>query len=330
MNAEWSAAWHGWTELCDEARVMNDIEDAEFWNSITASVRSTLRRFFMLADQNAVVVHSSDARRRSDLECSGFLFGRASGDGNNCLADSLLQLLVHHGFLVDSITDDDRLTACAASRRALCGDPGLCPRDLRGRPAERAYLEHDRHAGPTIDFFMSWFHTSAVRPLPAAGLRLVVFTRFDRGGVFAETVLLAQPGAMGVPDVLHMYNSSGAGIWGFHYDPLFLCDPAVVPSPQAAADESDSVPPGQQLPCPSASSPAPGGASDVSVLAARLREMDVLAPAWRTMRQGAVQRTARRERIAPNLLGRDSPRECCAALAASCRRRRMKCTMSMC
>ena len=59
------------------------------------------------------------------------------------------------------------------SRDAFSGvDRGVDP---------RAFLEHDRHAEPTIRFFLGWFRQRGQlrRDLPSAGILLTVRSRFD-------------------------------------------------------------------------------------------------------------------------------------------------------
>ena len=59
---------------------------------------------------------------------------------------------------------------------------------------------------------------------PAAGFELVVFTRFDTEDVGARPPfrmrICAQAGNQGERLQLHLYNSSGTGIIGFHHDPM--------------------------------------------------------------------------------------------------------------
>ena len=88
----------------------------------------------------------------------------------------------------------------------------------------RAYLQHDVHAEPTVRFFMEWFAERGKKraDLPAAGICLSVRSRFD-GAVLpiARSVICARGGAVGEPLDFALYNSTGTGTGGFHYDPLF-------------------------------------------------------------------------------------------------------------
>lgn len=149
---------------------------------------------------------------------------------NDCLADSLLQLLVRGGFLAEC-TWDERRMACAQNRRALVD--GL--EDLRPRqrdsftnadlgPDPRAYLQHDVHAASTVRFFMEWFGSRGKkrRELPAAGICLSVRSRFDSAVLpLARSVICAGRDAVGEPVEFALYNSTGSGTSGYHYDPVF-------------------------------------------------------------------------------------------------------------
>ena len=155
-------------------------------------------------------------------------------DDSQCLADSLLQLLQEYGVLSGDISKAERKDACAENRRRLNGQDN---HDLRPRRRcaftnadlgedERAYLQHDVHAESTMEFFLEWFAARAQKTgdLPAGGIVLTVFSRFDSeiGGRSSERI--CERGAPGAADgVLRfdLYNLTGDGVSGYHYDPLF-------------------------------------------------------------------------------------------------------------
>ncbi|MEC9354270.1 MAG: hypothetical protein VX686_03315, partial [Candidatus Thermoplasmatota archaeon] len=116
----------------------------------------------------------SDNEMITQLERGGLSLARASGDGCTCLADSLLLLLVGAGFVSGDV---DRRAACRENRLELGRHPTLAPRDGDGRRVPFAYLEHIRHAGPTVVFFARTY--GSVDELPRAGVRVVIHARYD-------------------------------------------------------------------------------------------------------------------------------------------------------
>ena len=99
--------------------------------------------------------------------------------------------------------------------------------------------------------------------LPDHGIELVVFSRFDSDRVpAARSRICARPGAEseGGPLLLHLYNTTGRGISGFHYDPVFLEGPirAAHPVVVASGDEEGEDAGG---PAPKQPKPLGGGRS---------------------------------------------------------------------
>ncbi len=92
----------------------------------------------------------------------------------------------------------------------------------------RAFLQHDVHAEPTVRFFMDWFalRGQKLRVLPVAGILLVVRSRFDSETLppASVTICLGDGSGEGGPVLFEMYNVTGGGISGTHYDPLFPGD----------------------------------------------------------------------------------------------------------
>ena len=124
------------------------------------------------------------------------------------------------------------MPACAENRRRLCEGPvDLRPRrrdaftggDLGEDP--RAFLQHDLHAAPTVVFFMEWFAASGrkLRDLPATGVVLVVRSRFDSDMLPPDriTVCAGLGAGVGGSAEFQLYNLTGEGTAGTHYDPLF-------------------------------------------------------------------------------------------------------------
>ena len=259
LNADWSFDWHGWTELIGqvaelatkraksvaacEAEALTvqslfeldhragefdaeiEVVERDFMDRATAFVNVMLRQFYVLSNQNAPIPGRTDRERCQELLSQmglrrevGQVWGR-----NDCCADSLLQLLIKHGVLSDEINAASRGDACLANRRELwAASDALKPKAYDGTPNWYAYLEVDRHAEVIVQFFLRHFR-SFVGSVPAAGFEIVVFTRFDtedgRRPPFRMRIC-AQVGSQGQPLQLYMYNSSGTGMIGFHYDPM--------------------------------------------------------------------------------------------------------------
>ena len=242
VNAQWSADWVGWGELLDAVCARGGVEVS--LEDRLERTAATLRKFLLLAAQNqrATVRAQSDQQRWVQLEAQGFRRGTGKvWDQSDCCADSLLQLLMHTGVLDASITDAERRAACFANRQALLGGP-FFPRNLNGQRDNRAYLEHDRHAEAIVAFFMGWFARRRRMAIPAAGIELIVFSRFDSEQIpVARSRICVTPGVETErgPLVFRLYNSTGDGIRGFHYDPVREVAPEVVArSPRASSTES--------------------------------------------------------------------------------------------
>ena len=62
-------------------------------------------------------------------------------------------------------------------------DEGLC---------QTAFLQHDRHAEPTVHFFMGWFRDKALRPIPASGITVSVDYRFDSAAIPPPSLVVCQ------------------------------------------------------------------------------------------------------------------------------------------
>ena len=141
------------------------------------------------------------------------------------MTDSLLQLLIAHGVLAGDITEEERDTACEANRHELVHStlPQRRPRHLRGRDDPRAFLEHDRHAEASVQFFLRWFAGRCVQELPDDGIELTVYSRFDSETLPAATTRICRRSGTRRADLalqFCLYNTTGGGISGFHYDLL--------------------------------------------------------------------------------------------------------------
>ena len=180
----------------------------------------------VLQQQSVVIpVSKSDQEMLHELAEAGWEWRQAeTWAENDCLVDSLLQDLEFHGALVGehgSLTVDERRSACLAARQHLIGTPELLPEDPYGRPQWDAYLQHYRHAEALVFFLLTRF-LAGPSPLSADGVTLVVHARYDTPETPAEVLsLCVRPGGRrGVAPELHLFNWTGGGLQGYHYDAL--------------------------------------------------------------------------------------------------------------
>jgi len=200
--------------------------------------------------------------------------GEVHGASNSCLADALLQLLLWHGVVSKPFFENTRsdmkwrCDACLAVRAYLCrhADVTLHPRqrdhtgtvvhDANVEDHALAFLEHHRHGIPIIQFFLEFCGppTDEAR----RGFRIVVYSRFDGDVVdpFMDAQVLVVDDCVGLPHIdLRLYNNTGNGISGFHYDPIFLRIVQDAGSARAMKKkksvDTDGVTPGLKLPRPS-------------------------------------------------------------------------------
>ena len=132
----------------------------------------------------------------------------------------------------------DRDFACAANREHLWRhrNPDLRPKNYAGVEDCEAYLEHDRHADEIVSFFMEWFEGVKKREIPHGGIVLTVYSRYDalEGYVLRLRICGGREGAeRGAPLEFALFNWTGGGCTGYHYDPLFrICLLYTSPSPR--------------------------------------------------------------------------------------------------
>ena len=179
-NEEWFVDLEAWKVLADDFwRVGGDsFEDAAgalecLWPSIQETVFAVTRQTIAQAAEG-FQTHVTDEQRLADLALAGWQRIRALGHENNCLAFSLLQVLMKHGLLADDITLQQQIDACQLLRTYLVADPALRPRDGQGRALNEAFLQHHRHAQACVAFLLEHFRARAgfVR-LPDAGAQLL-------------------------------------------------------------------------------------------------------------------------------------------------------------
>ena len=172
-------------------------------------------------------VSGTDKAALEELERQGFTKGRGRVWGqNNCLLDTLLQLLIRHGYLA-GMREVDRREQCRACRSMFIRNEALHPRDSSGARAPGAYLQHHIHGSAAVAHFMA--KCAALKPIPVeTGLVLRVHARLPHLG---DTFRLCAPGGLSIEEpgpTIHAYCFSGGGLAGFHYDPLFAADEVAV------------------------------------------------------------------------------------------------------
>ena len=174
-----------------------------------------------LVDQNerhTIDVNCPDEEALNRLEQEGWIMGEGQTWGeNDCLADSVLQVLMASG-LVGSLEEAQRRHMCAANRVCLNSVDVLMPRDIHGCIDSRAFLQHHRHVEATCLFFLE--QQGDVTIIPVAGLHFSVHARL--ACMEDDIFVCARRGlAPGPPIQMHLYDQTGKGFHGYHCIPMF-------------------------------------------------------------------------------------------------------------
>ena len=106
--------------------------------------------------------------------------------------------------------------ACVSIRKYLIGAPGLHPLTLEGRRDRFAYLEHGPHGVAIVLRLLEEF---ALPPQMRASIEVKVHARYDTARSPPDEFELRSSVAV-PPIVIHLWNWTGAGTSGFHYDGL--------------------------------------------------------------------------------------------------------------
>jgi len=221
-ESEWLVSWPRWEVFAEEVQIKLQSWEVGFAVIHVAPLVSNLIfALFRFAIQGARVgIELSDDAKLEELKAAGWdhRVGQVWGQ-NNCLADSLLQLMIARGVVPSGV---DREAACRANREQLENTEGLMPRTLDGGSCPGGMLEHHRHAALTIRFFLAYFGLREVEVLPSAGIKLVVHARYDDFEHPPDVdMLCARIGssAAGAWE-FNLFNWTGHGYSGYHYDPL--------------------------------------------------------------------------------------------------------------
>ena len=267
LSQDWACGWRGWGTSRAILDACSDVADEE------ATCLECIQDFARISLQNVDAVGKSDALRKAELQQQGKHLGVGLVHGNNeCCADSLLQLLARQAFVGSHFANDveARREACRLCRAHLVHhvNQQFHPKhrtatgavaDVSDAEHDAAYLQHDVHGRAIVDFFVEAFPGRA--SVPPGGLLVLAYTRWDSLCLPAESnsvvvgrSIWADAAGLAESSVkLEMYNNSGGGYTGYHYDPVFevastdfgapgaepssssnLCDLSCPPPPAAA------------------------------------------------------------------------------------------------
>ena len=241
---------NNWEQLVDlhEFLVVEGMVDCEAENVANEAyvqkmveVTSTLCRLIV---QNSDVELRSDGTRLEDLRINAQLIpGHADGSNNNCLVESLITVLTEAGFL-EHMTVSQRQSVCKWNRIALVyhDDVNLHPADEHGNECRDAYLEHDKHAEPTVRYLcFSSGLWKREKGIPENGFKLIVYSRADCEQLPPNVVHICRSAGSGAePHPLYLYNYLGERLRGVHYVPMHMLQ--VLP-PMQNVEEDIPVPP---------------------------------------------------------------------------------------
>ena len=204
-------------------------------------VTSTLCRLIV---QNRNVELRRDTTRLAELRRNAHLIvGQADGTNNNCLVESLMTVLTEAGFL-EHMTVSQRTLICNSNRLVLNNHEhvNLHPADEGGNKCEQAYLEHDKHAEPTVRYlYESSGFWKREKSMPENGFKLTVYSRADCEQLPPSVVHICRSvAAHAEPYPLYLYNYLGERLRGVHYVPMHLLQ--VLP-PMEIVEEDMRVPP---------------------------------------------------------------------------------------
>jgi hypothetical protein len=226
-QSDWLVAWPRWDNFAEEFLIAAGRCGG---GSLSDPVSLMLLRELLFALQrfvrNRSVGRLTDQGKIDALRALGFEWSHGEIWGkNNCLADSILQLLIKHGLVASEV---DRKAACWANRVAIENKAELVPRRQNGSVWFGGYLQHHRHAEAIIRFFFDRFRCRAA-DLPAAGFVVYCHANYDDNDHPPDQVLVCEGLGVrvGPPLHFHLFNWVGSGCDGYHYDPLWLTNAAL-------------------------------------------------------------------------------------------------------
>ena len=167
-------------------------------------------------------IASTDQTHLKTLADLGLHLVPSLPNGNNCLIDSLISALSRAG-LIDSTSQPgfDRISEGRQLREFLQAKPDLYPRTVEGRKDPNAFLEHHLHAEPIVKELLHKYSMSAL----GYSVQVRVHARYDTDRSPPDLVEFdAHEPFMGLHPgaaiTLQLFNWTGDGLDGFHYDAL--------------------------------------------------------------------------------------------------------------
>ena len=229
-NEAWCWEFARWKTLADEASVIWDKNDVDKSIEMMVPILASTLAVFVRIAARQMPVHLAwevaDAMKIEILRRLGWIIGSGQPWGeNNCLSDTMLQLLIHAGVLAKDIQLVERQYACAHARLVLCNNVSLTPKAENGVPDYTAFFEHARHADPILRILYAHFANRLGHiALPGAGLVMSIECRLDTPLAPADILHIG----VGLTETkgpaidVKTFNWTGTGASGWHYDPLFL------------------------------------------------------------------------------------------------------------
>ena len=248
LSQEWSYNWVGWDSrqpngeinsgdglgLYQLLQVYQEHPEGVFADRAITTIHDAVRRHIRLAHTHAAVDFPTDTQKVEALRREGLEVGVGKVWGcNNCLADSLLQLMQLNNIVARAV---NREVACDALRLALTQLPledPLRPRDRDPvtsrilRVNNRAYLQSDVHGEFILKFFMRYFEArdQVLAQLPSTGVRIEIVSRLDSEELPHEYTDVCRDGVPNLDEeqlTFMLYNRTGDGFSGYHYDPVMI------------------------------------------------------------------------------------------------------------
>jgi hypothetical protein len=221
-----STSWAGWETLAGEVMSHQIFEPHDRMQADFLALQKAMLAFLPIAGDNYKDItagkeaeHLKRLQRDKKMKKGkGEVWGR-----NDCLAESLLQMLLHHGFLQD-VDRDDRNDACHSCRLFLRDNENI---PLQHRPQEHEFLQEYIHSEEIVRFFLNFFPDKKQKDIPPAGIDLVVHSVWNSQEAVvppsSTRLLKTTDDETAMPVVFNLYNTTHGGISGMHFDPLWCC-----------------------------------------------------------------------------------------------------------
>ena len=265
LSQEWSWNWVGWDSRHPDGSPNRDdgdglyqvvekyrqCEEGDLGEPVLLALHDVVRRHIQLAHLHSAVEHISDEQKEAALLRQGLKVGKGKVWGrNNCLPDSLLQLMQESG-IIARCAERDRKEPCVAVRAALTSLPEDSPLRPRRLDAESgrvlglddgAFLQTHVHGEFILKFFLQYFEQRdmVLRQLPSTGVRINVLSRCDSDAIPVEFTDVCQAEIPNVDEErldFKLFNRTGEGVSGYHYEPI------TVLSRESASSSSGRTPP---------------------------------------------------------------------------------------